>query len=245
MFFRSVLIALITACLLSASCKKSEDYQPVRSADYMAVTSGKVLIYRLDSTVLLPFGAGLKVNSYQAKDSLNDSFFDNQGRRSFRVYRYIRDLAGTQAWAYNSTYYITPTASTVEVTESNMRFIKLADDININTTWKGNAYINTTSGSTYSYLDGWDYTYQNINEPFTTLRGNIDSTVTVFQQDALVPDAPFNAATYQEKDYGVEVYAKGIGLVYKEFLHWRYLGDPVRAYDDGSYGIKLNLLQVR
>lgn len=241
-----IILLLVSSVFLSSCGKETEDYPAAKTTDYLPPKVGRVLTYRLDSTVLLPFGTGMTVRSYQAKDSIESSFTDNQGRASYRVFRYIKSLAGTDAFRYAATMYITPTGTAVEVNESNLRFIKLADDINFQKTWKGNAFIDTKSvTSTVRYLDEWNYSYQAINEPYTVLKGTLDSTITVLQQDELTPPGPFDPNFYQQKNYSTEVYAKGIGLVYKEFIHWTWQTTPNRAYEDGSYGIKLNLIDYK
>jgi hypothetical protein len=106
----------------------------------------------------------------------------------------------------------------------------------------GNSYIDTKSaGSPYQYLDGWNYTYQNAGQPFTVLNGVLNNTITVLQQDETSPPGDFDPNNYQQRNYSVEVYAQGIGLVYKEFLHWTW--QPTSGgYEPDSYGIKLNLI---
>ena len=64
--------------------------------------------------------------------------------------------------------------------------------------------------------------------------------VTVAQQDEFSPDGPFDPTLdYQQRNYSIEVYAKGIGLVYKDLLHWTW---QKPKYEDGSYGIRLTLI---
>jgi len=95
-------------------------------------------------------------------------------------------------------------------------------------------------------MDGWVYTYQNINTPFTTRKGVIDSTLTVAQIDDLSPPGDFDPSAFQQRTYSTETYAKGIGLIYKEFLHWTWQPTPSPSqYQKDSYGIKLNLVEVR
>jgi hypothetical protein len=48
----------------------------------------------------------------------------------------------------------------------------------------------------------------------------------------------------QIRTLGVEVYAKGIGLIYKDFLYWNWQRNPPPAkFEEASYGIKLTLLK--
>ncbi|WP_153797206.1 hypothetical protein [Foetidibacter luteolus] len=215
--------------------------------EYYPVQPGKVFIYRLDSTVIPPFGTALITRSYMAKDSIESEFLDNTDRTSYRVYRYTTDTLFQQGWQYVSTYFITMAENAIEVSEDNLRFIKLKAPVNAESTWKGNTYIETASAnSPVRYLHNWDYAYQNINEPYTVLNGTLNNTLTILQQDENSPDTEFDPSElFHERNYSVEVYAKGIGLVYKDFLHWTWQLNPTPAFSDNSYGIRLNLVEYR
>ena len=231
-----------------SSCKKTETAAYIPVNDYYPLQAGSSFIYRLDSTIDAPFGTALVVHSYLLKDSIESTFNDNLGRLSYRVYRYITDTLQLEGWQYLSTYYITPTTTTVEVMDdNNYRFIKLTAPVVNGGSWMGNSFIDTQSGSsTVQYLDGWNYTYQNTNLPYTVVKGEIDSTVTVVQDDETIPDQPFDPNYYQQRNYSVEVYAKGIGLIYKNFLHWTWQTTPAPAsFDDDSYGIALSLISYQ
>jgi hypothetical protein len=230
-------------------CKKeTETLYLAKPADYYPLVTGKVFIYRLDSTYLDATATQLLVNSYLVEDSIGTVFNDNAGRPSYPVYRFITDTLNSAPWQALGTYYITETSQTAEVVDdNNLRFIKLKAPLNEGAAWSGNSYIDTRSAtSPYQYMDGWNYTCQNVNMPFTTLKGSLDSTVTVLQVDDTSPPGPFDAASYQQRNYSLEVYAKGIGLVYKDFLHWTWQPDPPPAqYQKDSYGFRLNLIDVR
>ena len=230
------------------SCKKeTETINPDTAGNYYPLQTGKRTVYRLDSTIYLDFGSTASTVSHLIKDSIINTFTDNTGRTSYTVYRYITDTLQTQPWAYKSAYYITSTKSTIEVMdENNLRFIKLTMPIADGNTWKGNAYIDTKSEtSELQYMNGWDYTYQDVAAPYTVLIGTIDSTVTILQEDETIPEGDFDPQYYKQRNYSVEVYGKGIGLVYKEFSHWTWQppASPIAGhYEDGSYGIKLSLV---
>jgi hypothetical protein len=124
-----------------------------------------------------------------------------------------------------------------------MRFIKLTIPISEGYTWKAHTYIDTKSiNSTVSYLDEWAYEYRNVDQPYAVLNKTYNNTLTVFQHDETTPEGPFNPNNYQQRNYGQEVYAKDVGLIYKEFLHWTWQTSPKQAYEDGSYGIRLRLI---
>ena len=141
---------------------------------------------------------------------------------------------------------LVPTREVVEVIEENFRFQKLKLPVKEGFNWKGNTYISLYSndpGWDYRYLDDWDYTYENVDQPFV-VTGNqvIDSTVTVNQRDELI-GIPTDVNSYSERNFSIEVYGRNIGLIYKDFLHWEY--QPPNAGNPGyriGYGIKLNMI---
>lgn len=224
------------------SCNKvSETITSASITDYYPLQTGKTYLYRLDSTIIAPFGTALIVKSYQAKDSIESTFADNLGRQSFRIFRYTRDTLGIQAWRFAATYVATPTDQTLEYVDNNLRFIKLHTPIKEGYTWPAHTFINT-SVDPLKFLMGWNYEYQNVGQSYTVFNKTYDSTLTVLQKDETLPQT-FNKDVYNEKSLGTEVYAKGIGLIYKEFLHYTWQPpNPTPGFEDGSYGVKLRLI---
>lgn len=245
-----IVVYCIATCLVFISCsKQTETISTPALNDYYPLQTGKVFIYRLDSSLIPISGAGeLEIKSYHARDSIADTLRDNLSRLSYRVYRSITDTLETQPWKTIASYYITPEENTVEVMdENNLRFIKLKQPLRNDFTWPGNTYIDTRSASSpYQYMDGWNYVYQNVAQPFTVLQGELSNTITVLQQDETSPPGDFDPGNYQQRNYSVEVYAYGIGLVYKEFVHrtWQVTPPPAK-FDNDSYGVKLNLISYR
>jgi hypothetical protein len=230
----------------ATSCKRTtEDLQLITARELYPVAVGKTFFYRLDSTVAVNFGSSLERRSYHAKDSIESSFNDAQGKPSFRIFRYLRDTLNTKPWAFCATYVASFNDKKLEYVDNNLRFIPLTEPITTNTSWKGNVYINTVLPSPYYFLDNWDYTYKDLDKPYTVRKGTFQNTYTVLQQDVQTP-ATFNAAVYNEKSYSIEVYAKGVGLIYKDFLHYIWQPTPTPArYQDDSYGIRLSLIDYR
>lgn len=244
MLFLRALLCMAFISVLFGCTKQSEKLSFSSTNDYYPLQPGKSFIYRLDSTLYLSFGTVIEIKSYVVKDSIVSTFQDNAGRTSYIVHRYLTDTLQQQPFVYNSDYYITPTSNTIEVVDANnLRFITLAAPITASNTWQGNSYI-STSADTLSYLYGWQYQYQNINMPFTVLAGSIDSTVTVLGANVPPTVQPFDPNYYQSNLYSSEVYAKGIGLIYKEFTYWVWqpIGSISPGYTADSYGIKLNLI---
>jgi hypothetical protein len=220
----SLAIFVLLLCSLLACKKETETLATASLSDYFPLEVGKTNIYRLDSTVPASFGAKLVVKSYQAKDTIESTFTDNEGRLSYRIFRFTRDTAALQPWIFAATFTATPTSEWIEYVDNNLRFLKLHAPITDGYVWPAHSFIDTRSiNSTVPYLDSWDYEYQNANTPYTVLNTAYDTTVTVLQHDETNPEGPFDPSLdLQIRTYGIEVFAKGIGLIYKEFLYWNW-----------------------
>lgn len=238
--------ALLLIILVAVGCtKQTETYSTGLLSEYYPLQVGTSILYQLDSTVPAPFGTALVVKSYQAKDSVEAVYTDNQGRTNYRVFRFVRNAAGTSPWTFAATYVATLADNGVEYVDNNMRFLKLKLPLRDDYTFKGHTYIDTKSlNSNVMYLDEWEYEYRNVNKPYTINGKTFDSTITVFQHDETIPDVPFTSSIpYQQRNYGIEVYAKGVGLIYKDFLHWTWQSTPPPSkFEDGSFGVKLTYL---
>lgn len=235
--------ALLLITLLTACAKENELFTTVSLRSYFPLKVGKSITYNLDSTIYINFGQKDTVIKYQAKDSVETQITDNLGRPAFRIVRYLRKDASME-WAANNTFMAVPTATTIEFIENNFRFQKLKLPVTDGFSWKGNSFIDTYSlNSVFKYLDDWDYTYESVNTPLTIGTFQFDSTVTVNQRDEFLGQDPKLPGTqYAELNFSVEKYAKGIGLVYKEFLHWEFQGtQPGRPAFYSGYGVKLTI----
>lgn len=217
-------------CLAISSCTSTtEELMAEPLTDYLPLQVGKYITYRLDSVVTIEFQRKLDTNSYQVKHVVDALLTDNQGRPSYRIYRYINDVTASGLWIPNGSYFITVLADKVEVTDDNLRFIKLQAPLKEGFSWNGNSYLTLdpykSAGynfALFGYMKDWEYRY----EPFessTTFKG-IDYTdvYTVEQEDfgdnipVVVPQAPGGRIRARE------AYSKNIGLVYKEFTILEY-----------------------
>ena len=230
--------------LMLASCKKeTETFKTASVSDYFPLQVGKYITYDLDSTVFTNFGQTETVISYQAQDRVDAQITDNLGRPSYRIIRFIRKN-DTHPWVAGNTFMVTPTENSVEYNENNLRFIKLKLPVRQDFSWKGNSFINTTSNDPdLQYLDDCDYIYDSVGMPLTINSLTIDSTLKIIERDEFLGQDPSDPATqYAEKTYSVEKYGKGIGLIYREFLHWEYQGSQTSAHGFSGYGIKMSIM---
>ena len=233
------------------SCsEKKVELNPPAIADYMPLQTGKYLIYQLDSTVLTQFGADTIVKHYRSKDLVDAEITDGLGRKAYRVLHMISDSAGTTPFVNNNTFMIVPQSTDwTERVENNLRFMVLRNPIMEDFEWKGNSFIDASSiNSPVRYLLDWSYRYQDVGKPFTVNGITYDNTITVLQRDEEFPEGPFDKTQpYKQWDYSIEVYAKGIGLVYKNFDHkvWQGPnpgGSSPGYWEDGSYRVIMSAI---
>jgi hypothetical protein len=99
--------------------------------------------------------------------------------------------------------------------------LKLVFPVKLNTRWYGNSYIPAGFNVDLQWFQDWDYKYVNVSEPYNNGNINFENTVTVNQVD-ITEGAPDEANEYSARTFAKEVYAKNVGLVYRELTRWVY-----------------------
>lgn len=226
--------------LLTASCTKM-DTAPVNmtAGEYFPVKPGKYITYRLDSTVFVDLNTKRVTKSYIVQDIYDGYIKDNLGRDVLRIRRMIRSNTDTTKWMDNATFTVHINHQRIEYTENNLRFIKLINPVSITQEWNGNSYINVNDEFLRFYAN-WQYTYDKIDEPYTVNNKIFSNTLTVNHIDKTEGN-PSDPRAFYEKTKSLEVYAKGVGLIYKEFLH-EFWQPNSASFQTNSYGIKLAIL---
>lgn len=246
---KATALFLLSSATLLFSCKKeTEELQTEVPSEYLPAAAGKYFVYRTDSTVYINFGANTVVRSYQEKHQVDALLTDNLGRPAYRIFRYIRDTAGAGAWQPNGSYFITPVANTVEVVENNLRFLKMAAPIKEGTAWKGNHFLPDDAYNAFydfSNDDGmadWEYTYAGTGETVSLKGKTYSNVLTVLQIDESTNAPVTNGSLYGFRNYAKEQYAKGLGLIYQDFVMWEY--QPPLSPRPGyrGFGVKRTLI---
>ncbi|MBS1575316.1 MAG: hypothetical protein JST09_08440 [Bacteroidetes bacterium] len=257
--FTSIIITVLVLALLTFfSCKKQTDnFSSAPLSDYLPLVVGKYITYRLDSTVFLNFGKKMEVHSYQVKYEVNAEVQDNLGRPAYRIYRYIRDTTGTQSWAPDNTFFITPLETQIEYTEDNLRFIKLHLPIKDGYSWKGNMYLpDEPYASLFDFqndnnMQDWDYFYDGDPQPSETINGQTFTDVLSVKYQE-IPDAnltdtiPMTEPFIVERSFLSEKYSKNIGLVYKEYTMWDHQPNPTQngGFDPFTNGFSIKMWMI-
>lgn len=316
-----------------AACSDKKDTLDHETVDqYVTAVPGKYRIYRVDSTVFVAGGTVQEIHSYQQKEVVDAAVTDALGRPSMRIYRYTRDLAGTQPWRSIGTYLLTATPQTVETTEDNLRVVRLASPVTKGASWSGNRFLafspyEALFGYDYisdDYLGDWNFTYTQTGETVPMNGKSFNNVITVSQiNDISVPDTfrlTSNAVTigsattyalvegnatdtvqltvtapkanqlltvwnkasqplklnniltpvgfariyqytngkwghgfgkdsllsdpiFAYKNFGLEKYAKGVGLIFQDLLLWEFQPNPGRTPFFLGFGIRRSLIE--
>ncbi|HVU55622.1 MAG TPA: hypothetical protein VHD83_11230 [Puia sp.] len=231
-------VALITL-FTAIGCKRTLYSYPNNPLTnyYLPLEVGKYAIYQLDSLNFYYYGQLDTMTRYLAKDTVENSFIDNQGRTAWVVVRYLSPAAGPTVWTASETKTVTPTIQSIEEQENNLRFIKLAYPMKDSFTWNGNSYLPDNpyqdyfTFSTYSNmgLNAWTYTYLNVDQPFTAGGTTYDSTLTVLQYNDSTNVPIVNDTLFASETYWSETYAKHVGLVYRHTSLWEYQPRTINA----------------
>lgn len=240
--FSFALLALAVSVLLF-SCKKTEELETEEVAGFYPMTLGKYITYKLDSSIYIGYTTSATVRSYFVRDLVDAKITDNLNRPAYRIARFIKDSLTQPAWRNSNTFMAVPVENGFEYIENNLRFRRLQNPIRSGFTWLGNSHIQSSGlFSNLSYLFGWEYQYENINQPYQVFTTTVPETITVKQADEL-DGSPTDPNGYSERNYSIEVFAKGIGLIHKDFLHWIYQppSGPLPGYRSG-YGVKLTMI---
>lgn len=210
-------IILLSTLSFFACSKKNESYTDV-TKEYFPLMIGKEVVYDVDSIIWDDFTCEIDTVFHQIRWTVSDTFRDNTNQLIYKINVDIRDN-DTATWANNRVYAATATETYLQTDENNLLFIKLVFPVKESYSWEGNTKINTNS-SEYQFLFDWNYTYENVGQPFDNGKLRFDNTVIVAEKDETINDP--STASYASRTFSEEVYAKDVGMVYREMTYWTF-----------------------
>lgn len=171
--------------------------------DYYPLSSGKYVIYDVDSIVYTQLPKDTLVYKYRIKEKLADTYTDNQGQTAWRLERYIKRYDplvpyDSIPWSMKEVWLVNADNKSVQVVEANVRFTKLIFPVADKSSWNGNAY-NT--------LGAWEYIYDYTDRAEKINGVSLNNVLLVKQKDYRT------LISYQ---YYIEKYSRGVGLVHRE-----------------------------
>lgn len=179
--------------------------------EYQVYEVGQERIYSVQHITIDDFFDPPKLDTtlYQLKEVVADTFYDNEGRLSYRLERFkkmFQDSIDYDSldWDLTDVWYGTLTDRRFEKVEENIRFVRLNFPVEEGRSWDGNA-LNTENS--------WEYEYQEVHVPGSISGLNFDSTCFVMQA---------NDTNLIERRYAYEIFAVGVGLIKKELKDVKY-----------------------
>jgi hypothetical protein len=173
-------------------------YFPLQTGQYYLYTVDEIRYSGVDEP---------RVLNYEIMTHIADSFPSSSGLHTYVIHRSRRD-AGSQPWEPLDTWSVKRNDREVIVSEGNTAFVKLKFPVAEGASWNGNAQ-NT--------LGVDDYAIRDTGKPVEIAGTTFENTITVEQEQ--------NTDVIVFRDERREIYAKDVGLIYKEVVQLHYCTD--------------------
>lgn len=219
---RKLILPLLFVTAGLASCKKESEELPDTDQNFYPTEIGKYIVYNYDSTIWDAHELTTYHLQGQVRYTTADTFRDAEGRLSYRITVESREN-DTDPYKPNDVIYVTPSSDKVEMEQRNVKYIKMVFPVSEGKNWNGNAMIATTDPDYAEFNnEKWNYTYANYDQDYVPAAKLYAHTVTVNQIDDQLNDPDTDPAAYAYKNYAQEVYAYGVGMVYRERVYWEF-----------------------
>lgn len=191
-------MVLISALLIG--CKGDPIEEVDFGYEYVPLTVGSYIDYDVDSIVYDEFAGTKTVFHFVLRERIAEVYENLNQQPVYRIER-SKKLSDTSEFAVYESYALTMDGTRLERLRNNLRTIPLIFPPRSGELWDGNAF-NKQSRTNYSY----DYVH--VSQSISGQR--FDSTLRVLHW--------VDTNTLIEKRFSEERYARGKGLIYKEFF---------------------------
>lgn len=151
---------------------------------------------------------------FDLKTVVADSFPNSSGGYTYVVHRYTRSHE-LDDWTMAGTWSVRRDNRQAVQYQGNIPYVVLAFPAELNRTWNGNQYNNEINPTTKKPED--TYTMEAVGGPYTVGDNTYPDCVVVNQED--------NQEFIVFFDKRTDVYAREIGLIYKETYQLEYCND--------------------
>lgn len=201
---KNLIILLVLACGLW-QCTEVTELRDELDREYYPVQVGNYWVYDVSETTFSnQFVEDARDSvTYQVRERIDTVFRDQTGELTYQLIRSRRSDA-SQPWGNDSIVTINKSNLDLRYTRDNLKTVRLVFPVKENKTWNGNAF---------NFRDPEEYAYTQVGQPFTLGDTTYQQTLRVVQDfnDNLV-----------ELDDRHEVFALGVGMVYKRVIDFIY-----------------------
>lgn len=188
------------------SCDSSDEQQPDTGKEYFPLQTGLFQIYDVERT---EYTLGVPTTEmYQLKTAVVDSFLNVDETYIYVIHRSSR-ISEASPWSYIDTWSVRDASAEAVVNVGNFPVVSLKYPVSSGLSWNANVY-NTR--------DEDEFTIESLNQQLSFGGTEFSDCLTVEQNN----NEDFIVALDQRK----EIYARGIGLVYKDSTVLYYCTQP-------------------
>lgn len=196
--FFSVLFFVIGVVIFSCENKEVEPSNILEGTEYFPLEKGVYAIYKINETKYSSI-SGNATSEYFLKELISDTITDSYNNVMYEVKRFVKNTE-IDEWELDSVWSERKSGNQFVKKENNVEFVKLVVPVKEGKEWNGNVF-NDRGEEIYSM--------ESIHQPYTVNDVLFDSTLTQIQKQD---------SSSVSQDYRTEVYAKGVGLIYKKSI---------------------------
>ena len=207
------LLILLVASWTFFSCEKRIEEFPEDQLgyEYFPLELGKYSIYRIDSVIYQSGGNLVDTIRTYSREEIVELIQDLNGDTLYRIERSLSDIPDG-GWEVKDVWTASKNETQALWTEENLKFIKIVFPLLEDNTWDGNIYFEDdilvpAGGDQIKMYDEWTYRVLGFRDT-----ANIESVV----YEDLLKIQQVDTENLLERRYGIEYYARNVGLVKKE-----------------------------
>lgn len=195
-----LVVGLGSAALVACTAASTE---PIRlGQEFVTLETGRFIVYDVTEQ-RYSLTASPTTTTYQLKETVGSRYTDVTGQTAYRLHRYRRATT-TTAWTLDSLWTARLTERAIIRTENGIDFVKLQFPLQERDQWNGNQFNQHPENL---------YQARQVRQPYTIGNQSFAETVQVVQQDD---------STLVSRDKRIEVFARQVGLIYKERVQLQY-----------------------
>jgi hypothetical protein len=192
--------------LALSACNTTTEVPLELGKDYYPLTVGAERVYAVfDRSYVQNVGTD---RTSQLREQVTEAYRDAAGVLTYKVVRSVRATAA-DAWRVDSVQTLTVNAKNLLLTRSNLRTVELVFPVRAGAEWNKNAF------NTEEDQEPLNRRYEDVGAPLTLAGRHYDNTVTTFSFDGV------EGNLYDQRELR-QVYAKGVGPVYREATRLYY-----------------------
>ncbi|MFD2245006.1 hypothetical protein [Pontibacter ruber] len=220
-------LVLLAGFVVGCDTKTVEPDLHAAGYDYYPLNVGDFRIY--DVTNIFYRNNVGDTTRFQLRERVDTTFTDQTNTLNYKIIRSIRPNANS-SWRDDSVIVVTKSVTNVILSKDNTKWVKLVFPVVSGKTWKGDAYNSNQIENKEEPKE--NYRFSNVGEPFTAGNETYPETATVIQGTP--------SKNPVQLDDRKEVYAHGIGMVYRLFNRVVYCRDTESVQCPYDAGYKLN-----